>query len=78
MAIRFFRISPQAPGVLNKHTGWLIGCPRLVWRGNLQGFGLVDYTMVYFALRDAHFGFLPTLAAPRTNTPRTTPLAMLV
>ena len=27
---------------LNKHAGWLIGCPRLVWRGNLQGFGLVD------------------------------------
>ena len=27
----------------NKHTGWLVGCPRLVWRGNLQGFCLVDY-----------------------------------
>ena len=38
-----FRILLQGPGGLNKHTGWLIGCPRLVWRGNLQGFGLVDY-----------------------------------
>ena len=43
LVIRFFRISPQAPGVPNKHTGWLIGCPKLVWRGNLQGFCLVDY-----------------------------------
>ena len=43
LVISFFRISPQAPGVPNKHTGWLIGCPRLVWRGNLQGFCLVDY-----------------------------------
>ena len=43
LAIWFFRISLQAPGVPNKHTGWLIGCPRLVWRGNLQGFGLVGY-----------------------------------
>ena len=43
LVIRFFRISLQAPGVPNKHTGSLIGCPRLVWRGNLQGFCLVDY-----------------------------------
>ena len=43
MADRSFRISPQAPGGPNKHPGWLIGCPRLVWRGNLQGFGRVDY-----------------------------------
>ena len=43
MRIRIFRISLQGPGGLNKHTGWLIGCPRLVWRGNLQGFCLVDY-----------------------------------
>ena len=43
MRIRIFRISLQGPGGLNKHTEWLIGCPRSVWRGNLQGFGLVDY-----------------------------------
>ena len=43
LAIRFFRISPQAPGGPNKHTGRLVGCQRLVWRSNLQGFGLVDY-----------------------------------
>ena len=43
MRIRIFRISLQGPGGLNKHTEWLIGCPRLVWQGNLQGFGLVDY-----------------------------------
>ena len=38
--LNIFKISLQG---LNKHAGWLIGCPRLVWRGNLQGFGLVDY-----------------------------------
>ena len=70
---RIFRISLQGPGGLNKHTGWLIGCPRLVWRGNLQGFGLVDYIF-----RSARCSFWPIFEAPRTNTPRTTPLAMPV
>ena len=43
MRARIFRISLQGPGGLNKHTEWLIGYPRLVWGGNLQGFGLYVY-----------------------------------
>ena len=70
---RIFRISLQGPGGLNKHTEWLIGYPRLVWGGNLQGFGLVDYIFC-----SARCSFWPIFEAPRTNTPRTTPLAMLV
>ena len=70
---RIFRISLQGPGGLNKHTEWLIGYPRLVWGGNLQGFGLYVYIFC-----SARCSFWPIFEAPRTNTPRTTPLARVV
>ena len=70
---RIFRISLQGPGGLNKHTEWLIGYPRLVLGGNVQGFGLYVYIFC-----SARCSFWPIFEAPRTNTPRTTPPFVLV
>ena len=64
MRCRIFRILLQGPGGLNKHTEWLIGCPRLVWRGNLQGFCLVDYIF-----RSAWCSFYPILQVFQLKKP---------